>query len=228
MTTAVNDRPDGGELLARTLAAAGVERIFALHGGHLESFWQGCLRHKLQLTDFRHEASAGHAADAYARTTGRLGVCVITSGPGFTNAITAIVNAYLDAVPVLFIVGSPPLRDVETNPLQGGVDQVAMALPSVKWAHRVTHTERIPELAAQAVRTCLNGRPGPVLLEVPIDVLHIPVAADLVQPPRGLTVRTAPAPAPQDVAAIIAMLRTAERPALLVGTPEQPVAANAR
>jgi len=217
MTTAVNDRPDGGELLARTLAAAGVERIFALHGGHLESFWQGCLRHKLQLTDFRHEASAGHAADAYARTTGRLGVCVITSGPGFTNAITAIVNAYLDAIPVLFIVGSPPLRDVETNPLQGGVDQVAMALPSVKWAHRVTHTERIPELAAQAVRTCLNGRPGPVLLEVPIDVLHIPVAADLVQPPRGLNVRTAPAPAPQDVAAIIAMLRTAERPALLVG-----------
>ena len=85
MTTAVNDRPDGGELLARTLAAAGVERIFALHGGHLESFWQGCLCHKLQLTDFRHEASAGHAADAYARTTGRLGVCVITSGPGFTN-----------------------------------------------------------------------------------------------------------------------------------------------
>ena len=117
MTTAVNDRPDGGELLARTLAAAGVERIFALHGGHLESFWQGCLCHKLQLTDFRHEASAGHAADAYARTTGRLGVCVITSGPGFTNAITAIVNAYLDAIPVLFIVGSPPLRDVETNPL---------------------------------------------------------------------------------------------------------------
>lgn len=217
MNTDASHRPDGGELLARTLAAAGVEHVFALHGGHLEAFWQGCVRHGLQLTDFRHEASAGHAADAYARTTGRLGVCVITSGPGFTNAITAIANAYLDGIPVLFIVSSPPLRDAETNPLQGGIDQIAMALPSVKWAHRVTHTERIPELAAQAVRTCLNGRPGPVLFEVPIDVLHIPVAEQLVQPAFGLGVRTAPAPAPRDVDAIIAMLRAAERPALFVG-----------
>ncbi|MBP9033558.1 MAG: thiamine pyrophosphate-binding protein [Pseudomonadales bacterium] len=217
MTTVATHRPDGGELLARTLAEAGVEHVFALHGGHLESFWQGCVRHGLQLTDFRHEASAGHAADAYARTTGRLGVCAITSGPGFTNAITAIANAFLDGIPVLFIVGSPPLRDVETNPLQGGIDQIAMVTPSVKWAHRVTHTERIPELAAQAVRTCLNGRPGPVLLEVPIDVLHIPVDESLVHPPTGLMVRTAPAPAAQDVAAIIAMLRAAERPALFVG-----------
>src|SRR5690606_42101460 len=112
--------PDGAEWLERTLKAAGVTEIFALHGGHLECFWQGCVRHGLRLTDFRHEASAGHAADAYARTTGRLGVCVVTSGPGFTNAITAITNAYLDGVPVLFIVSSPPLPDVETNPLQGG------------------------------------------------------------------------------------------------------------
>ncbi|HPP83163.1 MAG TPA: thiamine pyrophosphate-binding protein, partial [Rubrivivax sp.] len=217
MTTTVNHRLDGGELLGRTLAAAGVDHVFALHGGHLESFWQSCLRHGLRLVDFRHEASAGHAADAWARTTGRLGVCAVTSGPGFTNAITAITNAYLDAIPVLFIVSSPPLRDVETNPLQGGVDQIAMALPSVKWAHRVTHVERIPELLAQAVRTCVNGRPGPVLLEVPIDVVHMPVAEALVQPARGLAVRTRPAPTPEDVQAIVAMLRQAARPVLFVG-----------
>ena len=210
-------RPDGGELLARTLKAAGVTEIFALHGGHLECFWQGCVRHGLRLTDFRHEASAGHAADAYARTTGRLGVCVVTSGPGFTNAITAITNAYLDGVPVLFIVSSPPLRDVETNPLQGGIDQVAMALPTTKWAHRITHTERIPELAAQAVRTCMNGRPGPVLLDVPIDVLHIPVDEARVCQATGLNVRTAPAPAAEDVAAIIDLLKAAQRPAIFVG-----------
>lgn len=210
-------RPDGGELLARTLQAAGVTDVFALHGGHLESFWQGCARHGLRLTDFRHEASAGHAADGYARTTGRLGVCVVTSGPGFTNVVTAITNAYLDGVPVLFIVSSPPLRDVETNPLQGGIDQVAMALPTTKWAHRITHTERIPELTAQAVRTCLNGRPGPVLLDLPIDVLHIPVDAARVRPATGLNVRTAPAPAASDVAAITELLRTAQRPAVFVG-----------
>ncbi|HVN41396.1 MAG TPA: thiamine pyrophosphate-binding protein, partial [Steroidobacteraceae bacterium] len=148
--TEKENRPDGGELLARTLKQAGVEEIFALHGGHLESFWQACVRHGIQLTDFRHESAAGHAADAYARTAGRLGVCVVTAGPGFTNVLTAITNAHLDAVPVLFITSSPPLRDAETNPLQGGVDQVAMAAPTTKWAYRVTHTERIPELAAQA------------------------------------------------------------------------------
>lgn len=217
MSIPVAGRPDGGELLARTLADAGVERIFALHGGHLETFWQACLRHRIELTDFRHEASAGHAADAYARTTGRLGVCAITSGPGFTNVITAITNAFLDGVPVLFIVGAPPLRDTETNPLQGGVDQIAMITPSVKWAHEVTHTERMAELAAQAIRTCLNGRPGPVVLQVPIDVLHIPVSEELVQPATGLNVRTAPAPAPEDVTAIIDMLREAERPSIFVG-----------
>lgn len=211
------NRPDGGELLARTLKNAGVEQIFALHGGHLEGFWQGCLRHGLRLTDFRHEASAGHAANAYARCTGKIGVCAITSGPGFTNAVTAITSAYLDAVPVLFIVGAPPLRDVETNPLQGGFDQIFMATPITKWAHRVTHTQRIPELLAQAVRTCRNGRPGPVLLEVPIDVMHIPVDEAEVLPPSGLHVRTAPAPAPEQVRAIIDMLQTAQRPGIFVG-----------
>lgn len=212
-----SNRPDGGELLARTLKEAGVEEVFALHGGHLEAFWQGCLRHGLRLTDFRHEASAGHAADAYARCTGRLGVCVITSGPGFTNAVTAITNAYLDAAPVLFIVGGPPLRDVETNPLQGGFDQISVATPITKWAHRITHTHRIPELVAQAVRTCRNGRPGPVLLEIPIDVMHLPVDEAKVLPASGLHVRTAPAPAPEQVVAIIEMLKAAERPGICVG-----------
>lgn len=213
-----SNRPDGGELLARTLKQAGVERVFALHGGHLEAFWQGCLRHGLQLTDFRHEAAAGHAADAYARCTGSIGVCATTSGPGFTNTITAITNAFLDAVPVLFIVGSPPLRDVETNPLQGGFDQIIMATPITKWAHRITHVQRIPELLAQAVRICRNGRPGPVLLEVPIDVMHLPVNETDVQPPCGLQVRTAPAPASEQVAAIIAMLEAAQRPGIFVGS----------
>ncbi len=215
--TRQENRPDGGELLARTLKAAGVEEIFALHGGHLESFWQGCVRHGLRLTDFRHESSAGHAADGYARTSGRLGVCAVTSGPGFTNVISAITNAYLDGVPVLFTVGSPPLRDVETNPLQGGIDQVAMAAPTTKWAHRITHAERIPELTAQAIRTCLNGRPGPVLLDLPIDVLHTPVTEARVRAATGLNARTAPAPAPGEVAAIIDLLKTARRPAIFVG-----------
>ena len=137
---------EGGELLARTLRAAGVDIVFALHGGHLESFYRGCFNNEIRLVDFRHESSAGHAADGYARATGKLGVCVITAGPGFTNAVTAILNAQLDSIPTLFIIGAPPLREDETNALQGGFDQIATALPMVKYAHRITNTERIQDL----------------------------------------------------------------------------------
>jgi acetolactate synthase-1/2/3 large subunit len=143
----------GGDLLARALAACEVSEVFTLHGGHLDSFLTACADAGIRLTDARHEASAGHAADGYARASGgQIGVCVTTAGPGFTNSLTAIANAYLDGVPVLFISGSPPLREAETNPLQGGFDQVAMAAPVTKWAHRVTNAERIADLVPHAVQ----------------------------------------------------------------------------
>src|SRR5690606_16599777 len=137
----------GGAVLAESLATLDVKHVFALHGGHLDAFLVACPDAGIQLVDVRHEASAGHAAEAYARATGgRIGVAVITAGPGFTNALTSMVSAWLDALPVLFVAGSPPLREVATNPLQGGFDQVAMAAPACKWAYRITHGERIPDL----------------------------------------------------------------------------------
>lgn len=210
-------RLDGGELLARTLAEAGIKEVFALHGGHLESFLQGCVHNNIRLTDTRHEAAAGHAADGYARVTGELGVCTVTAGPGFANAVPAIVNAYLDGSPTLFLIGAPPLREAETNPLQGGFDQIAMIAPVSKWAHRVTNAERIPDLTAQAVRIARNGRPGPVVLELPIDVLHGPVDEKAVALPTGLAVRTHPAPSANEVAALVAFLRSAQRPVIFAG-----------
>ncbi len=208
---------DGGELLARTLAKAGVHDIFALHGGHLESFLQGCVHNGIRLIDTRHEAAAGHAADGYARVTGKIGVCTVTAGPGFANAVPAIVNAYLDGVPTLFLIGAPPLREAETNPLQGGFDQIAMAAPVSKWAHRVTHAERIPDLTAQAIRIARNGRPGPVVLELPIDVLHGPVEEKAVTAPSGLDVLAHPAPSQMEVDALISFLKSAKRPVIFAG-----------
>lgn len=207
----------GGELLARTLKAAGVTHIFALHGGHLEAFYRGCLDHGLELVDFRHEAAAGHAADAYARVTGRLGVCVVTAGPGFANAMSAIVNANLDASPTLFIIGAPPLREAETNPLQGGFDQIAMATPATKWAHRITNTERIPDLTAMAIRKATTGRRGAVVLELPIDVLHVSLDDQDATPPNGLAVAPRPAPSRAEALACLDMLRQAERPVIIAG-----------
>lgn len=208
---------DGGELLARALSRAGTTDVFALHGGHLEAFYQGCLRHGIRMTDPRHEAVAVNAADAYARLTREVGVCAVTAGPGFGNAYFGLMNAYLDASPVLVLVGAAPLGEAETNPLQGGVDQVAAATPVTKWAHRVTHTERIPELVAQAVRTAVSGRPGPVLLEVPVDVVFGRVDEARVRWSSAFGRNDPPAPSPRAVERALEVLEGAERPAILLG-----------
>jgi acetolactate synthase-1/2/3 large subunit len=208
---------DGGELVARTLRQAGVTKVFALHGGHLESFYRGCASNELHLVDTRHEASAGNAAEAYARVTGELGVCVVTAGPGFANALPAILNAYVDASPTLFLIGAAPLREAETNALQGGFDQVAIARPAAKWALTITNTERIPDLLASAVRRAMTGRRGPVVVELPIDVLHMVVPEERVSMPTGLLVRPRPAPSPQEIDDLIDRLVKAKRPVIIVG-----------
>ncbi|VEG48110.1 thiamine pyrophosphate-binding protein [Mycolicibacterium chitae] len=208
---------NGGELLARSLESAGVTDIFALHGGHLDSFWAACAGSNLRLVDTRHEAAAGNAADGYARTTGRLGVAVVTSGPGFANGFAALPNALADGVPMLMIASAPPLRELETNEMQGGLDQVAAAAPVTKWAHRVVTTERIPDLVALAIRKALTGRPGPVFLEIPIDVLVTPVDDAAVRVGGVAVVDDRPAPSPTAVADALEQLRTAQRPAIVIG-----------
>lgn len=207
---------NGGELLIRTLERAGIDTIFTLHGGHLDAIFQAALDRGFRLVDTRHEQAAGHAADGWARTTGQTGVAIVTAGPGFTDCVTAVANAYLDCIPTLFIAGAAPLRDAETLPLQGGIDQVAMVAPITKWSHQVTHTHRIPELVSQALRTARSGRPGPVFLEIPIDVLFAPIDDALALIPDPAL--PAPArPAPESVATAIAWLRAAERPVILAG-----------
>lgn len=207
---------DGGELCARTLKLEGCDHLFCLHGGHLDPIFQACIDHDIKLIDTRHEAAAGHAADAYARQSGNFGVAVVTAGPGFTNAITAMTQAYLDRSPVLFLVGAAPLRDAERWPLQGGIDQIAMARPVTKWSGQVTRTELIPHMIGHAVRMLKDGAPGPVMLEIPIDVLYNridPTEATPVVPAR------IPRPSPEstDIEQILDLLRGAERPAILCG-----------
>jgi acetolactate synthase-1/2/3 large subunit len=208
---------DGGELLVRVLERAGIDTVFTLHGGHLDAIYHAARERDIRFIDTRHEQAAGHAADGWARTTGRPGVALVTAGPGFTDVVTAIANAWLDCIPTLFIAGAAPLREAETLPLQGGLDQVAMVEPITKWSHRVTHTERVGELTAQALRIARSGRPGPVFLELPIDVLFSRVDESRARIPERIEPDSAPAPAPEAVATAIEWLRAAERPAILAG-----------
>jgi acetolactate synthase-1/2/3 large subunit len=208
----------GGELLVQTLLAANVKQVFGLHGAHLETLFQACARHGIAILDTRHEAAAGHAAEGYARSTRSLGVALVTAGPGFTNALTSLANAYLDRTPVLYLSGAAALRDAETNTLQAGIDQVAIARPVTKWAHQITVAQQIPRLVGHAIRLASAAPTGPVLLDLPMDVLTTSLDAAEVHIPRTLAVAVHAAPDPQSVAAALALLTRAERPIILVGT----------
>lgn len=206
----------GGDLAAATLADAGVRVLFGLHGGHLDSLLLGCARAGIQLVDTRHEAVAVNAADGWARTTGEVGVAFATASAGFLNAVAGLGPASADRSPVVLLTSSPPLRDAETNTLQGFVDQVAVAAPLVKWAHRVTVAEEIPRLLGHALRTAVSGAPGPVLLDLPIDVLFAPVDPARAAP-AACRPPVRPHPAPSAITEILQRLREAHRPVVVAG-----------
>jgi acetolactate synthase-1/2/3 large subunit len=206
----------GGDRVVRALKSAGVDTIFSIHGAHIDTIFQACLDQNVRIVDTRHEAAAGHAAEGYARAGNRLGVALVTAGGGFTNVMTPIADAYLDRTPVLFITGSGALRDAETNTLQAGIDQVAMARPVTKWAHQATITDNIPRLIAQAARIAQSAPRGPVLLDIPWDVL-------MNRSEEGALMRfptvpnfggTAPA---ESVERISEVLASADRPVVIVG-----------
>lgn len=207
----------GGELVVRTLERAGVTHLFAIHGAHLETIFQACREHGLTLIDTRHEVAAGHAAEGYARATRKLGVAMGTAGPGFTNLLTSVTNAYLDRTPVLYLSGSAGLAQAETNTLQAGFDQVAMATPVTRWAHRVGVTRDIPRLVAQAIRIATAEPRGPVLLDLPMDVLAASLEEDQAPIPQQITFPSPALPPPAWVNQALDLLTQARRPVILVG-----------
>ncbi|HEY7841366.1 MAG TPA: thiamine pyrophosphate-binding protein [Gammaproteobacteria bacterium] len=208
----------GGELVVRTLQKAGVEKVFALHGAHIETIFQSCRDAGIAIVDTRHEVAAGHAAEAYARSLNRLGVALVTAGPGFTNLITSLANAYLDHTPVLYLSGAAALRDAETNTLQAGIDQVAIAKPLTKWAHQITVAADIPRLVAQAIRVARSGPTGPVLLDLPMDVLTAELDEKDVRLPATIAIEPAPAPSVEAVDEALNILARAARPVIMAGS----------
>ena len=207
----------GGELVVRTLLAAKVRHVFGLHGAHLETIFQSLARHGVPIIDTRHEVAAGHAAEGYARATRGLGVAMVTAGPGFTNVVTSLANAYLDRTPVLYLSGSAALRDAESNTLQAGIDQVAIARPITKWAHQITTPLQIPRLVAQAIRLATSAPTGPVLLDLPMDVLTAQTEEDSAPTRANVVLDSPAAPTSAAVDSAMELLLNAKRPIVMVG-----------
>src|SRR5712692_4803667 len=149
----------GGELVARVLKDAGVGHVFTLCGGHILPIYDGCLTEGIRIVDVRHEQAAAHAADAYARLTRGIGVAAVTAGPGVTDAVTGVANAFSARSPLLLIGGAAPLGLRGLGSLQE-VEQVDLLKPITKGSWSVAETRQIPETLTTAIRAALSGRPG--------------------------------------------------------------------
>lgn len=206
----------GGELVARVLAREGVPVIFTLCGGHVLPIYDGCLRHGIRIVDVRHEQAAAHAADAWARLTRGLGVAVVVPGPGVTDAVTGVANAHAARSPLLLIGGGSPLGLKGQGALQE-MDQVSLMRPITKGAWAVPEPRLIPEYLGRAIDVALSGQPGPVFVEIAVDLLMSTVdERDAVLPAPGP--RGRPSPDPEAVDRVGALLRAAERPAVVAGS----------
>src|SRR3954447_11398938 len=160
----------GAQLLVRMLKAEGVRHLFTLSGLHIAPIYAACIEEGIQLVDTRHEQAAAHAADATARLTRGIGVCAVTAGPGVTDALTGIANAWAANSPVLLLGGAAPSFNAGKGRLQE-MEQVDLFTRITKWSDRIPSPDRVPTYMAKAFRAMLTGRPGPVFLEVPWGVL---------------------------------------------------------
>ncbi len=162
----------GAEILCECLIKEGVDVIFGFPGGVLLPLYDTIPRYpQLRHILVRHEQGAAHAADAYARVTGKLGVCLATSGPGATNLVTGIANAYLDSVPVLAITGQVPTHFIGKDAFQE-IDITGITVPITKYNQLVLNINDLAKAVREAAYVAQTGRPGPVLLDIPRDVLQ--------------------------------------------------------
>ena len=206
---------NGAGLLVDTLACAGVRRIFSLSGNQIMPVYNACIDAGLSIVHVRHESAAVHMADAWAQITGEIGVALVTAGPGFANALSALFSARHSESPVLLLSGDSPVAADEDGAFQE-MRQIDLTRPLVKTARRPLRVERLGHDVAAAIACARSGRPGPVHVALPFDVLnatagdtHRVEAAELDRRPCAL-----PVPVADDIAGRIARAR---RPVVLTG-----------
>lgn len=205
---------NGARWLTQALEAEGVETLFGYPGGTIMPFYDALVDSKLKHILVRHEQGAALAANGYARASGRVGVCVATSGPGASNLVTGIADAMLDSVPMVCLTGQVATHLMGTDAFQE-LDVFGLTLPIVKHSFIARRVEDLPEIVRDAFRIAREGRPGPVLIDLPKDVQvadasHLPdhVPAEVEAPP---------APADAALAEALAAIAGAEKPVIYGG-----------
>ncbi|RJO66908.1 MAG: acetolactate synthase [Myxococcales bacterium] len=212
----------GGQVVAKALKKEGVSHLFTLCGGHIQAIYDGCLSEGIRVVDTRHEQTAVHAADGWARVTGQPGVAAVTAGPGVTNAVTAIASAYRAQAPMVVIGGQGsriygPFGGQDRGSLQE-MNSLDMLRPITKWAVSVPESRRLGEYVQSAFRVAVSGVPGPVFLEMPIDLLFNGVPDDEMIAYGHSRTDARPAGDPRFIEQAAELLAKAERPMLIIGS----------
>src|SRR5579863_1498274 len=209
----------GSEILARSLKNEGTEILFFLMGGPMLLAEASCIKEGIRPLDVRHEQAAAMMGHAYSRLRQRPSVCMAASGPGVINLTTGIANALIDCAPVVAIGGSSPIGQFGRQVFQE-IDQVAIMKPCTKWADRVYNLKRIPEQVNTAFQKAMSGKPGPVYLDFPGDILYAKI--DEAQVDWRLSGRpilgARPLGEPKQVEALIDALAKARQPIILSGS----------
>jgi acetolactate synthase I/II/III large subunit len=206
----------GAQSLIRSLEATGTEVVFGIPGGAILPAYDPILESPIRHVLMRHEQGAGHAAEGYAQATGKVGVCMATSGPGATNLVTPLADAFMDSIPIVAITGQVP-RPVIGNDAFQEADITGITMPCTKHSYKVMDPEEIPEVIAEAFHIASTGRPGPALVDIPKDVLQAetefewPAAINL--PGYKPTTR----PNRRQIRAAADLIRKSSRPVLYVG-----------
>lgn len=206
----------GAEIVIKTLEKLGVETIFAYPGGQSIELHQALGKSSLRVILPRHEQGGAFAADGFARVSGRTGVCMATSGPGATNLITGIADAYMDSIPVVFITGQVGAQFIGKNAFQE-TDIIGVTRPVVKHSYLVLNVDDIPRIICEAFKLASEGRPGPVVVDIPKNVqqaMAVPVFPEEVKVKSlsaGLRVN------PSDIEAIRKAIKKAQRPCIYAG-----------
>ena len=205
----------GSELVAQALGRHGVEAFFFIMGAPMMGVEKACITAGMRGIDVRHEQGAAMMAHAYARVSRKTGVCMACSGPGTVNIASGLATAFIDCAPVLALGGSSAWGEWGTGSFQE-IDQVAIMRPLTKWAERCYETRRIPEIIDKAIRMAWSGKPGPVYVDLPADVLLGSVDEATVVWPQAPSPRSARAMADGDaVDAAVKLLSEAKKPVVL-------------
>ena len=203
----------GAEFFVQAMEREGVEVIFGLPGGAIMPVYDALLDSNIRHVLVRHEQAAVLAADGYARATGKVGVCMATSGPGATNLVTGIANAFMDSVPVVAITGQVPTSLMGTDAFQE-TDIFGITLPIVKHNFLVKRPDDLPWMVQEAFRVARSGRPGPVLLDLPKDMMN--AEGDYLSEQNGVR-EEPPPPSPESLRSAVELLRRSRQPVIYAG-----------